>query len=519
MDRCREWIDCGPESYISALCIIQRLENVHAIPPLTQRTVHRVFFTSLMLAVKFLEDTTLRNEDFAKVGCLTPLDLARMELHVLKALHFSSATTVDEYQSCKTTLLGNFRRFKHTFFAHAPPTVAVTLTALARGFHILETPVVRPTAVPNTAANKHLSRMLTALQIRRKAKKASETPVSPVAQGNSPMRTRPATPPASQKPQPAPSAQSRYSNAIHVSPASTRNAHNLRDSSAIRTGRRASVGCDTMPAGSELAVQPNTDVGYSSGTRNNNLTVPHSGTAAATHEPDGELQPPPGPPSSPPPDTSDATPRPVPPPPPAPHLSIPGQRRAQQSQRPSREYSSASSSNLFASSRRKSVELGNVGSTRRAMTHSRHESNVRVSTTSATVAAGVSNSPGLRSRSSERQHQQHSASFRFPRSGASTSTALAPNSRDQSPVVLGRSASSRSTSERLKVDGSDADVPRYRPGLSLRSAHHFTTITSGTPKKTPIHTGGRQSGLACVVLVPSPPMTTHTLKPPTDSNT
>eukprot|EP00300_Choanocystis_sp_HF-7_P034100 c46636_g1_i1.p1 GENE.c46636_g1_i1~~c46636_g1_i1.p1 ORF type:complete len:317 (-),score=58.82 c46636_g1_i1:17-967(-) len=104
LDRLREWIVCGPESYIGAFCLLKRLEQIDAIPPITQRTVHRIFLTCLVLAVKYIEDETLSNKDFAKVGCVTVAELNRMECDALIALGFDATVLPSEYLVCKQTL-------------------------------------------------------------------------------------------------------------------------------------------------------------------------------------------------------------------------------------------------------------------------------------------------------------------------------------------------------------------------------------------------------------------------------
>jgi len=105
IDRLKEWIVCGPESYVVATCLLKRLEQLGAVPSLDQSTVHRVFFTCFMLAVKTTEDETLNNADFAKVGCIQLADLNAMEVHVLKALKFACCVSAEEFSQCKRELI------------------------------------------------------------------------------------------------------------------------------------------------------------------------------------------------------------------------------------------------------------------------------------------------------------------------------------------------------------------------------------------------------------------------------
>lgn len=132
LDRIDEWIDCGGESYFCALCLIQRLDEAGALPPLNQRTLNRVFFVCLMLSVKMLEDVTLNNKDFAKVGCVTLEELNTMELFSLKALNFNAHVDKQAHNNCKKLVLQ--ASLFHSISARAQPLSSsrkpLTLTRL-----------------------------------------------------------------------------------------------------------------------------------------------------------------------------------------------------------------------------------------------------------------------------------------------------------------------------------------------------------------------------------------------------
>jgi len=105
VDRLKEWIVCGPESYVVAMCYLKQLEQRNVLPILTTTSVHRVFFACLMLAVKVTEDETLNNADFAKVACIQLNILNEMELFLLNALNFVVTVSVDEFVACKRELI------------------------------------------------------------------------------------------------------------------------------------------------------------------------------------------------------------------------------------------------------------------------------------------------------------------------------------------------------------------------------------------------------------------------------
>jgi len=104
VSRLQEWIVCSPECFIVAMCLMNRLEGLGVVPPISQRTVHRTFLTSLVLAVKFCEDETLCNADFAKVGCVTVHELNKMERHACVAMKFNCTVRAEEYETMKDDL-------------------------------------------------------------------------------------------------------------------------------------------------------------------------------------------------------------------------------------------------------------------------------------------------------------------------------------------------------------------------------------------------------------------------------
>jgi hypothetical protein len=105
IDRLKEWIVCGPESFVIATCLLRRLEELGVLPPLTALSAHRIFFTCLMVAVKTTEDETLNNADFAKVSCIQLKDLNAMEVFVVTAMNFSCFIPQREFLQCKRQLI------------------------------------------------------------------------------------------------------------------------------------------------------------------------------------------------------------------------------------------------------------------------------------------------------------------------------------------------------------------------------------------------------------------------------
>jgi hypothetical protein len=105
IDRLKEWIVCGTESFVVAVCYFKRLEAQGMLPVINTLSVHRIFFTCLMLAVKMVEDETLNNADFAKVACIQLKDLNSMEVFVLRCLNFECSVPVEEFITVKRDLI------------------------------------------------------------------------------------------------------------------------------------------------------------------------------------------------------------------------------------------------------------------------------------------------------------------------------------------------------------------------------------------------------------------------------
>lgn len=133
IDRLQEWISCGPESFVVAVCLLKRLEAQDCLPALVQKNIHRIFFCILVLAVKMTEDETLRNPDFAKVGCVAAPQLSHMELYLLKALNFACCVSPSEFTQCCAELnamescikKGNMKPFSRT--GEVPLTVSAVM--------------------------------------------------------------------------------------------------------------------------------------------------------------------------------------------------------------------------------------------------------------------------------------------------------------------------------------------------------------------------------------------------------
>ena len=86
---------CTEESFIITLCYMDRLSNMGF--PITPRSVHRVFLTCVLLAIKYREETYFPTLYYSQVGGLPLAELRQMEVAVLTLLGFDCGVTPEEY--------------------------------------------------------------------------------------------------------------------------------------------------------------------------------------------------------------------------------------------------------------------------------------------------------------------------------------------------------------------------------------------------------------------------------------
>nr|USW07965.1 cyclin-1 [Crypthecodinium cohnii] len=99
-------IRCGDATFICAMVLLDRALGDGTTRvllgrkylALTERNVHRLFLTALLIATKTLLDTTWKNSQFARLGGITVSELNKYELAFLKLIKFNTVVRVEEYQ-------------------------------------------------------------------------------------------------------------------------------------------------------------------------------------------------------------------------------------------------------------------------------------------------------------------------------------------------------------------------------------------------------------------------------------
>jgi len=97
---------CSEGVFVAALVIVDRLlEYDGGRLPLTVKNVHRVFFASLVVSVKYLEDRVYSNAHYAKAGGVHVKELNRLERVLLVALDFDLRVSLEQFKAYEVCLL------------------------------------------------------------------------------------------------------------------------------------------------------------------------------------------------------------------------------------------------------------------------------------------------------------------------------------------------------------------------------------------------------------------------------
>nr|XP_010312651.1 cyclin-P3-1 isoform X3 [Solanum lycopersicum] len=79
IERIFKYSNCSPSCFVVAYIYLERFLNLTDCL-LTSLNVHRLLITSIMLAVKFVDDDCYNNAYYAKVGGITTRELNKLEL-------------------------------------------------------------------------------------------------------------------------------------------------------------------------------------------------------------------------------------------------------------------------------------------------------------------------------------------------------------------------------------------------------------------------------------------------------
>ncbi|CAI9765134.1 unnamed protein product [Fraxinus pennsylvanica] len=97
-----KYANCSPSCYIVAYVYLDRFTQLQPTLPINSFNVHRLLITSVMVAVKFMDDVYYNNACYAKVGGISTTEINFLEVDFLFGLGFHlnvTPTTFFKYYS------------------------------------------------------------------------------------------------------------------------------------------------------------------------------------------------------------------------------------------------------------------------------------------------------------------------------------------------------------------------------------------------------------------------------------
>lgn len=108
LQRMAQYMKCSEEIYVLALIYLDRLTSKKKDFVINNHCIHRVFLTSLVVAVKYFEDKYYKNSYYSKVGGISNVELNTLELEFLICIDFMLYVSTDEYENYFHTLIDYF---------------------------------------------------------------------------------------------------------------------------------------------------------------------------------------------------------------------------------------------------------------------------------------------------------------------------------------------------------------------------------------------------------------------------
>ncbi|PRP77963.1 hypothetical protein PROFUN_14067 [Planoprotostelium fungivorum] len=97
LDRIVRYTPCSPETYILALLFLDRLSMGRDIP-ITSLNVHRLLFTSVLIASKTLDDTTYNNKYYSYVAGIDLQELNGLERKFLNLIDYNLNVSLENFE-------------------------------------------------------------------------------------------------------------------------------------------------------------------------------------------------------------------------------------------------------------------------------------------------------------------------------------------------------------------------------------------------------------------------------------
>ena len=113
---------CSPECFVMSLVYIDRIMKKQSDFVISKLNIHRLIVTSMMLAVKFFDDTYYSNAYYAKVGGVKAPEMNVLEVHFLRLIDWHLYVSPEEFDLYKTNVL---IAVSGSVPSHAPPALPI----------------------------------------------------------------------------------------------------------------------------------------------------------------------------------------------------------------------------------------------------------------------------------------------------------------------------------------------------------------------------------------------------------
>ncbi|KAJ6804542.1 cyclin-P4-1 [Iris pallida] len=125
LERIFRYANCSPSCYVVAFVYLDRFASRHPSVPIDSFSVHRLLITSILTAVKFMDDIYYNNTYFAKVGGISLMEMNYMEVDFLFGVGFELNVTPAAFASYCSALQSE------TYLVRPPASAARTLFSLS----------------------------------------------------------------------------------------------------------------------------------------------------------------------------------------------------------------------------------------------------------------------------------------------------------------------------------------------------------------------------------------------------
>lgn len=97
-NRLYKYINCDSYIYIVSLSYIDRYIHNNPSISINIYTIHRLIITSIIIALKYIEDDVNNNKYYSDVGGVELGEINKLEIEMLKGLNFDLSINIKKYE-------------------------------------------------------------------------------------------------------------------------------------------------------------------------------------------------------------------------------------------------------------------------------------------------------------------------------------------------------------------------------------------------------------------------------------